>query len=198
MRLSEHVRYVEPTTPVGLKRQRGPRYCRERDTIEARAGRAPLRMTAVETDFWKDEKRRATWDEIEVGVQRQTRPVELTLEIIQAYARAIGDLNPLYFDEEYAKQTVFGGLIAPPTIHVPLLFLATEVTDWMKTPGTINAGQNWYYRRPARPRDVLTLRARALDKLYRKERLFVIHDNVFYDHDQNVVCAGRGWTVRPR
>jgi hypothetical protein len=45
---------------------------------------------------------------------------------------------------------------------------------------------------------VLTLRARALDKLYRNERLFVIHDNVFYDHDQNVVCAGRGWTVRPR
>ena len=81
---------------------------------------------------------------------------------------------------------------------MPLLFLATEVTDWMKTPGTINAGQNWYYRRPARPADVLTLRARALDKLYRKERLFVIHDNVFYDRDQNVVCAGRGWTVRPR
>ena len=155
-------------------------------------------MVGVETDFWKDEKRRAAWDEIEVGVERQTRPVELTLEIIQAYARAIGDLNPLYFDAEYAKQTVFGGLIAPPTIHVPLLFLATEVTDWMKTPGTINAGQNWYYRRPARPADVLTLRARALDKLYRKERLFVIHDNVFYDRDQNVVCAGRGWTVRPR
>jgi acyl dehydratase len=152
----------------------------------------------VETDFWKDEERRASWDEIEVGVERRTRPVELTLEIIQAYARAIGDLNPLYFDAKYAEQTVFGGLIAPPTIHVPLLFLATEVTDWMKTPDTINAGQNWYYRRPARPGDVLTLSARAIDKVYRRERLFVIHDNVFYDRDQNVVCAGRGWTVRPR
>ena len=51
-------------------------------------------MVGVETDFWKDEQRRAAWDEIEVGVERQTRPVELTLEIIQAYARAIGDLNP--------------------------------------------------------------------------------------------------------
>ena len=152
----------------------------------------------VETDFWKDEEWRASWGEIEVGVERRTRPVELTLEIIQAYARAIGDLNPLYFDPKYAKQTVFRGLIAPPTIHVPLLFLATEATDWMKTPGTINAGQNWYYRRPAHPGDVLTLRARALDKVYRRERLFVIHDNVFYDRDENVVCAGRGWTVRPR
>jgi acyl dehydratase len=85
-------------------------------------------MMDVESDFWKDEERRASWDEIEVGVERRARPVELTLEIIQTYARAIGDLNPLYFDAEYAKQTVFGGLIAPPTIHVPLLFLATEVT----------------------------------------------------------------------
>jgi acyl dehydratase len=168
--------------------------------FESRRGhpRYDFGMTAFETDFWKDEERRAAWDEIEVGVERPTRPVELTLEIVQRYARAIGDLNPLYFDEEYAKTTVFGGLIAPPTIHVPLLFLATETTDWMKTPGTVNAGQNWNYRRPARPGDVLTLRARALDKVYRNERLFVIHDNVFFDTSGDVVCAGRGWTVRPR
>jgi 3-hydroxybutyryl-CoA dehydratase len=123
---------------------------------------------------------------------------EPTLEIIQGYARAIGDLNPLYFDEDYARRSRFGGLIAPPTIHVPLLFLATERTDWMRTPGTINAGQSWYYRRPVRPGDVVTLRGRALDKVYRNERLFVVHDNVFLDDAGRVLCAGRGWTVRPR
>jgi acyl dehydratase len=155
-------------------------------------------MTAFETDFWKDEAGRAAWADIEVGVERTTRPVTLTLEIIQAYARAIGDLNPLYFDEEYARRTPFKGLIAPPTIHVPLMFLATETTDWMRTPGTVNAGQNWYYRRPARPGDVVTLRARALDKVFRKDRLFVIHDNVFTDGPGRVLCAGRGWTMRPR
>jgi len=149
-------------------------------------------------DYWADDERRATWEEIEVGVERTTRPVALTLQIIQDYARAIGDLNPLYFDEDHARRSRFGGLIAPPTIHVPLLFLATETTDWMRTPGTINAGQNWYYRRPARPGDVVTLRARALDKVYRNERLFVVHDNVFYDAAGRVLCAGRGWTVRPR
>lgn len=155
-------------------------------------------MPPTETDYWKDEDRRATWDDIEVGVARPTKPVTLTREIIQDYARAIGDLNPLYFDEEYARASRFGGLIAPPTIHVPLMFLATETTDWMRTPGTVNCGQNWYYRRPARPSDVVTLRAQALDKVYRKDRLFVIHDNVFTDADGQVLCAGRGWTLRPR
>jgi len=152
----------------------------------------------TETDYWKDEERRATWDDIEVGVSRATKPVTLTLEIIQDYARAIGDLNPLYFDEEYARASRFGGLIAPPTIHVPLMFLATETTDWMRTPGTVNCGQNWYYRRPARPGDVVSLRAQALDKVFRKDRLFVIHDNVFTDAGGQVLCAGRGWTMRPR
>jgi acyl dehydratase len=152
----------------------------------------------MDRDFWQDEERRAAWDEIEVGVERSTHPVSVTLEIIQGYARAIGDLNPLYFDEDYARRSRFGSLIAPPTIHVPLLFLATDRTDWMRTPGTINAGQSWYYRRPVRPGDVVTLRARALDKVYRNERLFVVHDNVFLDDAGRVLCAGRGWTVRPR
>lgn len=149
-------------------------------------------------DFWQDEEQRLTWDEIPVGEERASKPVELTLEIIQRYARAIGDLNPLYFDEEAARRSRFGGLIAPPTIHVPLLFLATEMTDWMRTPGTVNCGQNWHYRRPARPGDVVTLSARALDKIFRKGRLFVIHDNVFRDQHGEVLCAGRGWTMRPR
>lgn len=167
-------------------------------TEETRIPSTEELIAQFETDFWKDEKNRKSWDEIPVGELRETRPVTLTLKIIQDYARAIGDLNPLYFDEEYARKSPFGGLIAPPTIHVPLLFLCTGSRDWMRTPGTINAGQSWYYRRPARPGDVITLKARALDKFIRKGRLFVIHDNVFYDQNGEVICAGRGWTIRPR
>ncbi|MHB9004897.1 MAG: MaoC family dehydratase, partial [Coriobacteriia bacterium] len=146
-------------------------------------------LANFETDFWRDEKNRRSWNEIQVGEERETHPVTLTLKIIQDYARAIGDLNPLYFEEEYAKRSRFGGLIAPPTIHVPLMFLCTSKFDWMRTPGTVNAGQNWYYRRPARPGDVVTLRARALDKLIRKGRMFVIHDNVFCDQNGQVLCS---------
>jgi len=34
---------------------------------------------------------------------------------IRRYAQAISDLNPLYLDEEYAKKSEYGGIIAPPT-----------------------------------------------------------------------------------
>ncbi len=149
------------------------------------------------TDFWKDAKSRKIWDDIVPGEPRPTLPYTLTLEAIQRYCRAVGDLHPLYFDVDYARQTPYGGLIAPPSIHALLLFACTPKEDWMRTPGTVNAGQTWNYQKPARPGDTITLAARALDKFIKKERLFVIHDNVFFNQRGEVICAGRGWTIRP-
>ncbi|MCG8546743.1 MAG: monoamine oxidase, partial [Alphaproteobacteria bacterium] len=45
--------------------------------------------------------------------------------------------------------------------------------------------------------DTITLAARCLDKLIRKGNTFAIHDNVFRNQHDRVVCAGRGWTMRP-
>ena len=40
--------------------------------------------------------------------------------------------------------------------------------------------------------------ARALDRFIRKGRLFVVHDNVPDNQAGEVICSGRGWTIRPR
>ena len=34
---------------------------------------------------------------------------------IMMFARSVGDANPIYHDEDYAKETELGGIIAPPT-----------------------------------------------------------------------------------
>ncbi len=150
-----------------------------------------------ETDFWKDAKNRKSWDEIVPGEPRKTTPYVLTREAIQLYCRSVGDVHPLYFDEEYARSSRYGGLIAPPSIHVMLMFACTPTDDWMRSPGTINAGQSWSYNIPARPGDTITMQARALDKFIKKERLFVVHDNVFFNQRDEVICSGRGQTIRP-
>ena len=43
----------------------------------------------------------------------------------------------------------------------------------------------------------IRLEARALDKFIKKDRLFVVHDNVFFNQHNQVICAGRGQTIRP-
>ncbi len=153
---------------------------------------------SYETDFWKDAARRKTWDDIVPGELRPTIPYLLTREAIQKYCRSVGETNPLYLDEEYARKSRFGGLIAPPSIHILLMFACTPADDWMRSPGTINAGQQWFYNVPARPGDTIRMVGRALDKFVKKERLFVVHDNVFYNQHEQVICSGRGWTIRPQ
>ena len=161
---------------------------------EATAGFDP---EGFDYDFWKDAEKRPGWDDLEPGETVASHPVKITREIIQRYARSIGDLNPLYFDEEFAKASRFGGLISPPSIHALFLFACTEHDHFMRTPGTVNMGQNWWIHEPVRPDDTITLVARCLDKVIRKGNTFAIHDNVFRNQHGDVVCSGRGWTMRP-
>jgi 3-hydroxybutyryl-CoA dehydratase len=158
----------------------------------------PFVEPAFETDFWRDAAAPKTWDDLVPGAPRPTIPYRLTLEAIQRYCRSVGDLHPLYFDEDHARRSRYGGLIAPPSIHILLMFSCTPADDWMRSPGTINAGQCWSYHVPARPGDTVRLEARCLDKFIRKDRLFAVHDNVFLNDRDEILCTGRGWTIRPR
>ncbi len=106
---------------------------------------------AFETDFWKDANLRKAWDDIVPGEPRKTIPYTLTKEAIELYCKSVGEDHPIYFDEAYAKTTRYGGLIAPPSIHILLMFSCTPADDWMRSPGTVNAGQSWSYNIPARP-----------------------------------------------
>jgi len=49
-----------------------------------------------------------------IGFESTLHLGQVTLRDIQRYAMAVGDLNPLYFDEEYARRSAYGGIIAPP------------------------------------------------------------------------------------
>ncbi|MGH8687832.1 MAG: MaoC family dehydratase [Burkholderiales bacterium] len=156
-----------------------------------------MMKATFETDFWKDAALRKSWDELVPGELRPTLSYHLTAEAIRLYCEAVGDLHPLYIDEEYARRSPYGGLVAPPSIHILLMFACTPADDWMRSPGTINAGQSWSYNLPARPGDAITLQARCLDKFIRKDRLFAVHDNVFFNQHGKVICSGRGQTIRP-
>lgn len=48
-----------------------------------------------------------------IGVEK-VRRYEVTARDIRRFAQAIGETNPLCFDEEYAKTTRYGAIVAPP------------------------------------------------------------------------------------
>lgn len=111
---------------------------------------------------------------------------EITALMFQRYAIAVGDLNPIYFDDAAARAAGHPGIVAPPN------FL-TSILGWQPGPaepdlledGTeagilapeirglrlMGGGHELTFGRPVRPGDVVTAR-RKLTELYEREAKF--------------------------
>jgi acyl dehydratase len=66
---------------------------------------------------------------------------------VKRFAEAIQDRNPLYFDEEVARKSRWGRLIAPPTF--PMTFDYGQIEGLiLPESGLIHGDQTFHYRRP--------------------------------------------------
>lgn len=86
---------------------------------------------------------------------------------IAKFARAIGETNPLFFDDAYARTTRFGGIIAPPTYAscfiTPLLPGEMFELDLPPLTKALHSNDIAENDLPIRPGDVLTTVARYAD-----------------------------------
>ncbi len=82
-------------------------------------------------------------------IGKWSTPVENWIErgAVRKFAEAIGDPNPLYVDETYAKKSRHGRLIAPPTFARTLDY---GVIDGLVIPteGLIHGEQQFHFERP--------------------------------------------------
>jgi acyl dehydratase len=134
---------------------------------------------------------------------------------IMMFARAVGDPNPIYHDDEYARTTEVGGLIAPPTfvqasaqfdpeyglrpkIGEPWFGSGKEPTGVQRrstggggggaAAGGLHAEQHYEYHRPIRPGDVLTAetkRGRTWEKQGRRGGKLLFGESITEYRDQN-------------
>jgi acyl dehydratase len=149
-------------------------------------------------NFRKTDVTRKRWDEIVIGEDIPTKSFTLTREAIKQLAEASEDMNPMYLDEVAAKKSQFGGIISPPGIHGLLLFECTHEEDDIRMTGVVNLGQKWLYNVPARPGDTITLKRTLNDKYIKANRLWVHHENVFFNQHGEVICAGGGWRIHEK
>jgi acyl dehydratase len=106
-----------------------------------------------------------------------TLPVEAC--DIRRYCEATENMNPLYLDEDYARQMGYGGIIAPPAFYqgpfrtLPGAFMAvpqgTDIGIVAKTmerlhlKGALDVGQKMELFAPVRPGDILTRKGKIVD-----------------------------------
>ena len=121
------------------------------------------------------------FDKSAIGVDVPVGTHQVTREEIVAYARALGETNPLYLDEEAAKAGPYGTIIAPPGFYTSM-HLHTGPDPKIRT-GNSNmgyvAGQNVEYFEPIRAGDTISAKAHVADVYTKTGRsgtlIFVVH-----------------------
>ena len=117
-----------------------------------------------------------------IGKEATPQTYEVSKRDIQRFAQAIGDPNPLYVDEDYAKKTKWGGIIAPPLFFFAFAYddtpdtrlsedgrtIITELDVPLPVSRSVGGASANELGEPVRPGDTITVRKRVAD-VYCKE-----------------------------
>ena len=143
-------------------------------------------------------------------VRSYVAPEELGRAAIRYFARAVGDDNPLYTDDDYARRAGYEGVIAPPTLVCETAQYADLPRDpegyaghgWgLDVPGTrtVRGGNAYAFSRPVRPDDVVTATWRIADMTERATRdgrpMLVVTSEAHYVNQHGDLLATNTETI---
>lgn len=136
-----------------------------------------------------------------IGVESEPTIVQIEKEPIRRFAEAIGDPNPVFHDEEYAKKLGYRSVIAPPGFHpeysFPLKRASRPQGPRFRSPFTraLNGGNEYEFFQPIQAGDVLVMTNRVSDIYERPGRmgtmLFIISENIFRNQKGETVLIMR-------
>lgn len=142
-----------------------------------------------------------------LGVEGPPVTLEIEKGMIRRFVHAVDDPNPLWQDEEYARKTKYGGIIAPPYMLSALMFLGKPtdpkaphgfveppVPDMPFPPditGVVDGGGEWECYKPLKVGDVITTRTKLVNIYARKGRLgkmyfYVMETSIVNQHNEDV------------
>ncbi|MGQ4808220.1 hypothetical protein NKDENANG_01595 [Candidatus Entotheonellaceae bacterium PAL068K] len=97
------------------------------------------------------------YDSSWIGKEFDRYTYNVSKEEIIEFAQSVGETNPIYTDEAYAKTTPYGGLIAPATFCVVFRSQA-RLPDLKLNYGKrgFDGGKECWFYTPVRPGDTIT------------------------------------------
>jgi len=110
----------------------------------------------------------------------------ITEEDIQTFGDLSGDYNPVHFNEEWAKTTMFKGRIAHGILTAS--YISAAIGMHLPGPGTIYMGQSMKFLGPVRIGDTITARVEVVELNDEKERVTL--RTTCTNQDGNLVLDG--------
>jgi acyl dehydratase len=113
---------------------------------------------------WKGERALGLYlEDFEINTTHRTRGRTIGEGDVSLFAGLVGDHNPLHVDEEFSRQSIFGGRVA----HGPLV-LSTAIglmsqLDWIDGTALGLLGISWEFHAPVRLGDTISARVTPLE-----------------------------------
>jgi acyl dehydratase len=140
---------------------------------------------------------------------------EIEKEPIRRFADAVGDYNPLFWDEEYARKSIYGSIIAPPGFLSSLWFTGRSVkwgplerpSESLGSPELMNAltqagykkildtGVDYEFSAVVKAGDVIKSSVVVKDIKERGGAVFLVTDTTWTNQDEIIVAKARSMTV---
>ncbi len=133
-----------------------------------------------------------------IGSKSDIGTIEVEKGAIRAFASAIGDDNPLYTDEAFAKEHGYASIVAPPTF--PTTFrLPRNKKIQFELSRVLHGEQEYIYERPIVAGDVLRCQSTVIDVYERSGKLgsmtFMLSEVRGEDLEGNLVFIGKSTII---
>ena len=140
-------------------------------------------------------------DKSAIGKTTPTYTMEVEKGHIRRFAQAVGDDNPLYYDEEYAGKSGYGGIIAPPTFPTTFGFEGEKVLEGLDInyARLLHGEQEYEYFRPIMAGDAISFSTKITDVTEKEGRSGVMDiittEMTGHNQDGEKVFVGRSTVV---
>jgi len=139
-----------------------------------------------------------------IGNKFRDRKPWITLtsaDAIRHWAHGVGDDNPLWLDEEYARQTRYGGIIAPPSILYACDRIASGYVGGLPGVQAMYSGTNWEWFKTIRVNDKIEAISMLKDLVEKKSEfaglaIQQIYETDFINQDGETVGRAESWCFR--
>ena len=133
-----------------------------------------------------------------IGVESEPSVYEIEKEPIRRWVEAIGNPNPLYRDEEYAKRKEYRSILAPPgfvaNYAFPIKAGRRRRLSRIST-RTLNGGNEYEFFKPVQAGDVLTATSKMIQLFEREGRLgkmlFMVYEDTYKNQNGEMVTKAR-------
>ena len=102
-------------------------------------------------------------EDFEINRTRRTLGRTVNESDVSLFAGLVGDYNPLHVDEEFSRQSIFGGRVA----HGPLVLSSAiglmSQMNWIDGTAMGLLGVTWEFQAPVRPGDTISANVTPLE-----------------------------------